>query len=51
LFVTTNKNDARDAEAIAEAAQRPSMRFVAVKTLEQQDVCRGQSETGRNLTI
>jgi transposase len=37
-FVKTNKNDARDAEAIAEAAQRPNMRFVAVKTLEQQDV-------------
>jgi transposase len=37
-FVKTNKNDARDAEAIAEAAQRPSMRFVAVKTVEQQDV-------------
>jgi transposase len=30
-FVKTNKNDARDAEAIAEAAQRPAMRFVAVK--------------------
>jgi transposase len=37
-YVKTNKNDARDAEAIAEAAQRPGMRFVAVKTLEQQDV-------------
>ncbi|WP_373506664.1 IS110 family transposase [Thiocapsa sp.] len=37
-YVKTNKNDARDAEAIAEAAQRPNMRFVAVKTLEQQDV-------------
>jgi transposase len=37
-FVKTNKNDARDAEAIAEAAQRPGMRFVAVKTVEQQDV-------------
>lgn len=37
-FVKTNKNDARDAEAIAEAAQRPNMRFVAVKTVEQQDV-------------
>ena len=30
------KNDAADAEAICEAAQRPSMRFVAVKTEEQQ---------------
>ena len=30
------KNDAIDAEAICEAAQRPSMRFVAVKSQEQQ---------------
>ena len=30
------KNDAADAEAICEAAQRPSMRFVAVKNEEQQ---------------
>ena len=37
-YVKTNKSDARDAEAIAEAAQRPGMRFVAVKTVEQQDV-------------
>ena len=29
-------NDATDAEAIAEAARRPTMRFVAVKTKEQQ---------------
>ena len=35
-FVKRNKNDAIDAEAIAEAAQRPGMRFVAVKTEEQQ---------------
>jgi transposase len=32
----SGKNDANDAEAICEAAQRPSMRFVAVKTEEQQ---------------
>jgi transposase len=37
-FVKSNKNDAADAEAIAEAAQRPTMRFVAVKTVEQQDI-------------
>lgn len=37
-FVKSNKNDAADAEAICEAAQRPSMRFVAVKTVEQQDI-------------
>lgn len=35
-FVKRQKNDAADAEAICEAAQRPSMRFVAVKTEEQQ---------------
>jgi transposase len=37
-YVKTNKNDARDAEAICEAVQRPHMRFVPVKTLEQQAV-------------
>ena len=31
-FVKRQKNDAADAEAICEAAQRPSMRFVAVGT-------------------
>lgn len=36
-FVKSNKNDAADAAAIAEAAQRPDMRFVSVKTIEQQD--------------
>jgi transposase len=35
-FVKRQKNDAADAEAICEAAQRPSMRFVPVKTEEQQ---------------
>lgn len=35
-FVKRQKNDASDAEAIAEAASRPTMRFVAVKTEEQQ---------------
>jgi transposase len=37
-YVKSNKNDAADAEAICEAAQRPSMRFVAVKEIGQQDV-------------
>ena len=32
------KNDFRDAEAIAEAVQRPTMRFVATKTAEQLDL-------------
>jgi transposase len=35
-FVKRHKNDAADAEAIVEAAQRPTMRFVDVKTEEQQ---------------
>lgn len=35
-FVKRHKNDAADAEAIAEAAVRPTMRFVLVKTAEQQ---------------
>jgi transposase len=37
-YVRRNKNDAADAEAICEAVQRPSMRFVPVKTAEQQSV-------------
>lgn len=35
-YVKTNKNDARDAEAICEAVGRPNMRFVPLKTVEQQ---------------
>jgi transposase len=37
-YVKAQKNDDRDAEAIAEAATRPTMRFVALKTEEQLDV-------------
>ena len=37
-FVKTNKNDATDAEAICEAVTRPTMRFAAVKSAEQQSV-------------
>jgi transposase len=37
-FVKTNKNDAADAEAIAEAATRPNMRFVPVKEIWQQEL-------------
>ena len=37
-FVKSNKNDRVDAEAIAEAAMRPGMRFVAVKSQRQQDL-------------
>lgn len=36
-YVSGNKNDYNDARAIAEAVTRPKMRFVAVKTVEQQD--------------
>jgi len=35
-YVKRNKNDAADAEAICEAVLRPSMRFVPVKTADQQ---------------
>jgi transposase len=37
-YLKSNKNDRNDAEAICEAVQRPSMRFVAAKTPEQQAV-------------
>ena len=36
VYVKTNKHDAADAEACWEAVQRPGMRFVPVKTAEQQ---------------
>ncbi|CAO3378974.1 Mobile element protein [Azospirillum argentinense] len=35
-YVKRGKTDAADAEAICEAVTRPTMRFVAVKTIEQQ---------------
>jgi transposase len=37
-YVKSNKNDAADAEAICEAVARPAMRFVPVKSVEQQAV-------------
>lgn len=37
-YVKTNKSDFLDAEAIAEAVTRPTMRFVPLKTLEQQEL-------------
>jgi transposase len=37
-YVKSNKNDANDAEAVCEAMSRPNMRFVAVKTVAQQDI-------------
>src|SRR5271166_1351592 len=48
-FVKRNKTDARDAEAICEAMQRPSMRFVTVKTVDRQ-AARG-IETARDLLV
>lgn len=37
-YVKSQKNDAADAEAICEAVTRPSMRFVPIKTAEQQSI-------------
>lgn len=37
-FIRGNKNDGNDAAAICEAVQRPNMRFVPLKSIEQQDV-------------
>ncbi|NIP17542.1 MAG: IS110 family transposase [Xanthomonadales bacterium] len=37
-YVKRGKNDAADAAAIAEAVTRPTMRFVAVKSIEQQSI-------------
>lgn len=37
-YVKSNKNDANDAEAICEAMSRRNMRFVTVKSIEQQDI-------------
>ena len=48
-FVKRQKNDAADAEAICEAASRPTMRFVAVKTQEQQ--ARGMLFRTRDLLV
>ena len=48
-FVKRQKNDAADAEAICEAALRPTMSFVAVKTAEQQ--ARGMLFRTRDLLV
>ncbi len=37
-YVKTNKNDQADSEAICEAVARPNMRFVPIKSIEQQDI-------------
>lgn len=37
-YIKANKNDCNDAEGIAEAVSRPNMRFVPIKSIEQQEV-------------
>ena len=37
-YVKSNKSDCNDAEAICEAMSRPTMRFVSIKSVEQQDI-------------
>jgi len=37
-YVKSNKHDQADAEAICEAVSRPTMRFVPIKGIEQQDI-------------
>jgi transposase len=48
-YVKRNKTDAADAEAICEAVRRPSMRFVPVKTVDQQAVL--MLHRGRELLV
>jgi transposase len=48
-FVARNKTDARDAEAICQAAQRPNIRTVGIKTREQQ--ARGCLHRVRDLLV
>ena len=47
----TGKNDANDAAAICEAASRPSMRFVPVKSVEQQSMLRMRRLTRHDSTL
>src|SRR6478752_5028333 len=44
-YVKRNKNDAADAEAICEAVRRPTMRFVRIKSAEQQGPVDAASRT------
>ena len=46
-YVTAQKNDDRDAEAIAEAVTRPTMRFVTFKTEAQLECVTGSSGSAR----
>lgn len=48
-YVRRNKNDARDAEACCEAVSRPTMRFVPVKSIDQQ--CARSIHRARDLLV
>ena len=37
-YIKSNKNDVRDAQGICEAVQRPGMRFVPIKSIDQQTI-------------
>src|SRR5262244_1029085 len=53
-YIKRNKHDAADAEAICEAVGRPTMRFVPVKTAEQQAtqlLHRGREQLVRQRTM
>src|SRR5262249_46688213 len=53
-YIKRNKHDSADAEAICEAVQRPTMRFVPVKTAEQQAMAllhRGREQLVRQRTM
>ena len=53
-YIKRNKHDAADAEAICEAVQRPTMRFVPTKTAEQQATAllhRGREQLVRQRTM
>lgn len=45
-YVTSNKHDAADAEAICEAVSRPNMSFVPIKGIEQQDMWGAKKGSG-----
>ncbi len=52
-YVKSNKNDVNDADGIAEAASRPTMRYVGLKSVEQehvQQMHRARQSTVRNRT-
>lgn len=48
-YVKTNKNDTADVESICEAVARPTMRYVPIKSVEQQAASAGQQERKNRL--